>query len=975
MSGVSNPNAFPSASITRRKLTIAAFFDYISPFSGGYQAEIRDALDQSCREHDLNLLSVYGRALEEPNPKSTAYNSIYELFAPGSVDGVIVLSTTLGTHCGVAGLARFLQRFRGMPLCSLGLAIPNVPSVVVDNRQGMDAIMEHMLGEHGARHVAFIQGAAGSPEAHARFQIYRAALERYSIDYDPALVACGSFQWSRGQSAMEDLLSRQVRIDAVVAANDLMALGAMDALRKHGYRVPSDLAVTGFDDIPESVNANQPLTTVAQPYSAMARCALQLVLDQIDGKVVALVEELPARLVPRRSCGCRARSNQRIIDQPNATKLHSQDGAQTAAAAAISSPKLQDCAADSAKGQAADLPIREVLYGILDDLQIPDSRRQTLDRLSECSASDVSELWSDACERVASARQRELAGSPAAADTTIMSTISIGERISVSLNLESFRQALSEALPRAGLNTGWFSRFVDSSQAELEPLVALLDGRPIATSSGKFEARALFPPGTLPAGRRYTLLVFPLVFDNEPLGVAIFEFAKNMHAYQMIRDLIATSLKTVSLHGDIIEQIKLSGRTAQEQERMATAKRMQALSVLAGGVAHDLNNVLGPLVALPDIMIRVLDQPVPSPEAIAELREDLQSIKGSSLRAAQTIKDLLTMSRQGRTTKEPVDLAKIVTACLTGDSLCALQRLNQNVEISHEVPGAPLVIRASESHVGRAIANLTRNAVEAIRNSGRVVVRLSSSKLTEPVADFDEVPAGNYAILTVSDNGDGIAEPHRVRIFEPFFSQKHLGEQSGSGLGLAIVHSVVKEHDGYINFTSKLGSGTTFTLYFPCANEVLPSERISEILHRGSARILVLDDDRTQLRTCRRVLSHLGYEVDTLSNAQEVCDRFAESAAVGKSPYDLVILDMVLHQNLDGLEVYQRIQTYFPAQKAILVSGYAATERAEAALKRGVSWVVKPYTAEILAKAVRTALSGQPSLTVPSFSTAPPLST
>ncbi len=910
MNGNCNPRTSSRPVVPRRKRTIAAFFDYVSPFSGGYQAEIRKQLDQNCRAHDLNFLSVYGRAIEERNPKSAAYNAIYELFEHGSVDGIIVLSTTLSTHCGVDGLAQFLRRFRGVPLCSLGIAIPDIPSVIVDNRQGMDAIMEHVLGEHGARRVAFLEGATTSPEAQARFDVYRAALNRYDIAYDPALVACGSFQWTLGNRAMEELLERDVRIDAVVAANDLMALGALEALSKRGYRVPTDLLITGFDDIPESLTMNPPLTTVAQPYEAMAERAMHSILMQLDGQNVPPVDPLPARLVTRRSCGCR---------------------------------DLADRGADATH--------------------------------SSHSTCDLADSWNEACERITKDRQVRQPDSPAMADATASSMIAIGERISVTLDVASFQQALTEVLPQTGIPTVFLSRFVEGNPAELESLVALVDGQPVAGSGRPFNTRALFPPGAFPANRRYSLYVFPMVYNTERLGVAVFESRKSIYGYQMVRDQIATALKAVSLHQEVREQTILRDRSAQEQERLATAKRLRALSVLAGGVAHDLNNVLGPLAALPDIMIRVLDRPELSPDATLELQEDLRSIKSASLRAAQTIKDLLTMSRQGRTTKEPLDLGRVVKVCMSGDSLDSIQRLNGAVEISCQVPDSPLVVRASKSHVERAIANLARNAVEAIRGSGQVVVRLTSRKISDPVTGFEEVTPGHYAILSVSDNGSGIAAPDRGRIFEPFFSQKPLDEQSGSGLGLAIVHSVVKEHEGFIDVTSKLGSGTTFTLYFPVTNEVVAGEQASTTLHRGTAKLLVLDDDRTQLRTCRRVLSHLGYEVEIMSNAQQVCDRFAEASASGKCPYDLVILDMMLNQALDGLDVYQKIQEYFPAQRGIMVSGYAALERAEAAISKGLCWVVKPYTAEVLANAVAAALSDHPSLRLQSLSSAPPVST
>jgi CheY-like chemotaxis protein len=211
-------------------------------------------------------------------------------------------------------------------------------------------------------------------------------------------------------------------------------------------------------------------------------------------------------------------------------------------------------------------------------------------------------------------------------------------------------------------------------------------------------------------------------------------------------------------------------------------------------------------------------------------------------------------------------------------------------------------------------------------------------------------------VVQVSDDGQGIPEHELGRVFEPFFTTKRVRDQSGSGLGLAIVHGVVKEHDGFIDVASAPGAGTMFSLYFPSSTEVL-RKADSEPSPRGSARVLFVDDERIQLRTGARVLAHLGYKVDTLESGRKAHELFSEAAREGvESPYDLVILDMLLNEDEDGLQVLEHIQRLFPAQKGILASGHAPNQRAERAVAKGVSWLVKPYTRHALASAVETAL-------------------
>jgi signal transduction histidine kinase/ActR/RegA family two-component response regulator len=479
-------------------------------------------------------------------------------------------------------------------------------------------------------------------------------------------------------------------------------------------------------------------------------------------------------------------------------------------------------------------------------------------------------------------------------------------------------------------------------------------------------AHDLYPPGTELDERRHTCLVFPLVFETELLGLAVFEHQPGIEGYQMFRDQIATALRTVNLMREIVERTTLHERSVQE--RIATAKRMEALRVLAGGVAHDLNNALGPLVALPDVLLRQLGDAEGGLISGAEVRDDLETIRAASLRAADTIKDLLVLSRQGRTVKDTLDLNQAVGRCLVGEALGLAREEGCRVNVALDLHREPLLIEASESHLVRAIANLVRNAVEAIEGQGTVVVKTGRATLAQPMSRYETIEPGDYALVTVSDSGGGIPPHDLARVFEPFFTRKKLREQSGSGLGLAIVHGVVKEHQGFADVASTLGAGTSFTLYFPLATHTSRSATESSVPPSGRGRILIVDDEASQLRTGRRVLAQLGYEVDTLASGQQAIARFKAAAdAAGtrataeareESPYDLVIVDMILNEDCDGLLVSERIRELFPAQRVIIASGHAPTERVELALRRELAWLAKPYTADSLARAVREACGG-----------------
>ena len=268
----------------------------------------------------------------------------------------------------------------------------------------------------------------------------------------------------------------------------------------------------------------------------------------------------------------------------------------------------------------------------------------------------------------------------------------------------------------------------------------------------------------------------------------------------------------------------------------------------------------------------------------------------------------------------------------------------------------PLVVRGSESQLARAVDNLIRNAVESLAGNGEVVVKSARVDVQEPRAGYEIVPAGRYAMLSVSDDGCGIERRDLGQVFEPFFTMKRAQESSGSGLGLAIVHGVVKEHEGYIDVTSTPGVGIIISLYLFIVDGPERREHVP-IAPRGDGRILIVDDEAIQLRTGRRVLSRLGYDVEIMDSGMRAFEVFRSAAGSGHhSPFDLVIIDMLLGEALDGLQIIEQIQRLFPAQKVIVASGHAPTEREALAVKRGLTWLTKPYGMDTLAQMVQQVL-------------------
>jgi CheY-like chemotaxis protein len=229
---------------------------------------------------------------------------------------------------------------------------------------------------------------------------------------------------------------------------------------------------------------------------------------------------------------------------------------------------------------------------------------------------------------------------------------------------------------------------------------------------------------------------------------------------------------------------------------------------------------------------------------------------------------------------------------------------------------------------------------------------------------YQGIIPGEYVTLSIKDSGTGIDPADIEKIFEPYFSKKKMGT-SGSGLGLSVVYGVVKDHKGYYDILSEAGKGTEFILYFPL------TETTAEVLHqstqelRGSDTVLVVDDDSIQREMATELLESLGYRVTSAANGHEALD------CIRKQPVDIVMFDMIMERDFDGLETYREILKIHAAQKAIVVSGFSPTDRVQEMQKLGAGqYVKKPYTIEALASALRAELDRTEVITV-SQSTAP----
>ena len=390
------------------------------------------------------------------------------------------------------------------------------------------------------------------------------------------------------------------------------------------------------------------------------------------------------------------------------------------------------------------------------------------------------------------------------------------------------------------------------------------------------------------------------------------------------------------------EALKLQGR-------LQRAQKMEALGTLAGGVAHDLNNILSGLVGYPDLLLQDL------PEG-SRMRKPMETIQQSGQKAAAIVQDLLTLARRGVSELQVLSLNRIVAEYLESPEFQRMIAFHNGVRVETDSAADLMHIKGSSVHLLKTVMNLVSNAAEALPDGGTVRIRTENRYLDRPLGLYDQVTEGEYVVLKVADDGIGISVDDMERIFEPFYTKKVMGK-SGTGLGMAVVWGTVKDHQGYIDVQSREGIGTTFTLYFSATRESLPdaSVRWSLAEHRGNGEtVLVVDDVAEQRDIATAMLEKLGYRAEAVASGEAAVD------FVAGQPVDLLVLDMIMDPGIDGLETYRRILEIRPGQKAIIASGFAETARVRKAQRMGAGiYLKKPYRLETLAEAVRSALSAE----------------
>lgn len=398
---------------------------------------------------------------------------------------------------------------------------------------------------------------------------------------------------------------------------------------------------------------------------------------------------------------------------------------------------------------------------------------------------------------------------------------------------------------------------------------------------------------------------------------------------------------------DLAEIKQVQKEKASIEGRLQRAQKMEAIGLMAGGVAHDLNNILSGIVGYPDLILMQW----PSDNKLKAL---VEPIKESGKRAAAIVTDLLTVARGVACVREFKELNLLIEEYIGSPEGKKLQSLYPDINLEVHIEARKSVISCSSTHIKKCLMNLMINAAEAISGPGHIAISTCEQVFDAAMAERKGLAPGRYVVLTLSDSGTGIAADDLARIFEPFYTKKVMG-RSGTGLGLSVVWNTVQDHNGCITVNSS-EKGTSFELSFPLVNNntVINNDKKeqSEIVRSGNGGlVLVVDDEPQLLDIARQSLEMFGYSVKTARSGEDAIVFLQNNKA------DLVLLDMLMDPGMNGRETYEQILKIYPRQKAIIVSGYSESDEVKMALKLGAKALLKkPYTVKQLNEVVLLAM-------------------
>lgn len=840
------------------------------------------------RQRDVNVINLVGSRLHSPVDSEAPGELLFELLDAQRLDGLVVFSEMLYHFTNAQEVTRFLERYRPLPMTSIGI-LPGIPSVMLDIKRGMRDMVAHLIEVHGHRRLAFLSGPAGEETAEALYRGYREALAEFGLPFDPRLVTPPVDRWGAalGRQGVRVLLDERhlrpgVDFEAIAGCADYEILAATYALQERGFRVPQDVAVTGFNNLEVTRYVTPSLTTVDRRIIELARRAIEMLLDLLEGKSVPEHILLAPEVVVRRSCGCVPQTVIQAAVPAHASlpapSAHLGAGQRAALIATMEQPGLVHRLGDLAEvGESWPTRLVDALLedlggdatgrflATLEDILnrvvaaggevaawqsvISTLRQQLGSWLNGESSARAENLWHQARVLIADFTEKVPGQQKLEAARQVETLSDITQSLITTFDIEGLMDLLARDLPQLGIPSGYLALYEDPrSPAEWSRLLLAYDERgrtQLEPGGRRFPSRELVPADLLPSHRRYSLVILPLFFRGEQLGLLALEMGpREGNVYEALRGQISSALKGAMLatrNVDLYNEALRAWQVAEEANRL----KSRFLSM----VSHELRTPLSLIVGTIELMLRQETAGgMPLPEIF---RRDITCIRASAQHLFRLIGDVLDLasSQAGelRLNCEVLDLGQTLQeVAMLGESMAREKGLAWHFRIAPRLPP----IWGDRTRLRQITLNLISNAVKFTE---RGEVRL----------EVDATECG--AIVSVHDTGVGIPPEEQASIFDEFRRSEHTTRRgySGMGLGLAITRRLVELHGGQIGVSStgKEGEGSTFYFSLPAYQGLRPpAERTAGV---GQTVLLLAE----QARAGERLASYLiqrGFAVEVL---------------------------------------------------------------------------------------------------------------
>jgi len=855
---------------------------------GPTEIDLWHGVADRAQERDVNLICFSGGIPRWHQQFDAQNNILFNIAGQPNVNGLLVWANILSHSLDPGSLEALCLRYAPLPVISMGMFFSSIPSIRIDMREGMHELLSHLIEKHGRRRIAFICGLEISQDAEDRYQAYCETLLQYGIPLDPDLVIPGDFRRSSGQAAVQMLVdTHRTNLDALVSANDNMAIGAMQALQAYGINIPDDIIVAGFDDIEETRAVVPSLTTVRAPWYMLGSKSVDLILSKLAGEPLPEQILLPTELVFRQSCGCQTiavnidradpiyRTNQPqeiIVRNPVSSPLD-----QINLPGSIESVLSGFVSMHGLDASWSDKFIASFLTDVQSSEGSPGIFIQSLvETISKIPSGTEIIEWQEALDSIRSrvkflfpsrdkiikahelleegyaligemAHRQQLCQRLEEEDKTDRLNRMV-QAMSTTYDIETLMKLLALELPGLGIESCFLSLYDEKGDTPAwARLILAITGKerlPLDPRGIRFPTHQLVPSGIFTRKRRITFDVEALYFQEEQIGFVLFEIGpRDGDIYATLRGHLSSALKSAKLV-----------QVALEAEAKAI-KADQLKTHLLANVSHELRTPINIILGLIQI---ALSSPNPyGIELPPRLTKDLEYIYDSGEHLVRLVNDLLDMSRaeigELDLRFEPVLPRTLIRDTFETFKETAISK-QKGVDLYLEVPEHLPVLHADPVRLRQILMNLLSNALKFTQ---RGIIVLGAEV---------QLP---HIHMWVTDTGSGIPPDLQERIFEPFVKTEPPGQRRGGiGLGLSITRRLVALHSGSITLDSQPGQGSSFHVYLPLpglnvasakevnpggekpvllwlSNNEIPASTILNICHKSGlepCRLTSLDD-------------------------------------------------------------------------------------------------------------------------------------